>query len=146
MKLTVFTCIHRLMESHEMLLQLKNRGGLVIPSVPVFKIIQRCEQLFRQTVLAEPKKYMNKKQLRSLLVAIYNRSVLEDRPIALFRHACPVDIGLMPHTEQLSQRIVKHYFDIRLKHYCKTYNSLVVSKGSSSDRSRLSRYIIFKNQ
>lgn len=132
-------------DSPELLLTLKNRGGLVMPSEGVYKLVKRCENIFKQTVVYDSS-MVGKTNIKQFLVALFFRSVNEDRPAVYFSHSCPIEPGLLSHSQQLCKMIVSKFFDIRLKHFCKVYNRQKVMKGAGSDRQRLSRLVIFKHQ
>jgi hypothetical protein len=128
------------------LTSIKNRGHLIYSSNAVFKTVCRCEAIFRTTVVAGPKKILGHQRLKEVLSALFNRSIHEEQPMVTFTHTCATEMGLLPHTQQLTNTIVDKYFSIRLKHYGRTYNRLTIAKGAGSDRSRLSRLVIFKHQ
>ena len=133
-------------EKHEMLTMIKDRGGLLLPSAAVFRTVQQCEKVFRLTVLCAPSKYIAHKSLKSHLLALLRKYVIEDHPVSLFTHCCnDTELGMLSHQQQLVNMISAKFFDLRLKFYSKKYNSSVVNK-FGSDRSRLSRLIIFKHQ
>lgn len=131
--------------SYGRLTTIKNRGGLTIPSRGVFQVIKRADRIFRQTICLNPEKYMPIKRLDLQLLRLLNKSCLEEEPVQFFTHSCAPEPGMMPHSVQLYSQIASKYFDIRLKHYTKQYNQRMVHKGGS-DRSRLSRLVIFKHQ
>lgn len=114
--------------TYQMLTSVKNRGGLVLPSEAIFRILQRCESIFRQTVLSKPSDYLNRKSLVQFLAASFRYSVSEDRPTTLFTHTCEVECGLLSHSDQLANRIIDKYFRIRMKHFSKLYNRRVIGK------------------
>lgn len=134
-------------ESYKILTLIKNRGGLKIPSDFVFKIVLRAEAVFRERTRIEPKFILTAGNARQYLIALFNRSLIEDQPINCLDHSCSItEMGTLPHSNQLIKVIVTKYFDLRLKHYNRVFNRDVVNKGAGSDRNRLSRLIIFKHQ
>ena len=135
-----------LCHAYQKLTSVKNRGGLVLASQPVYRIVKRCELVFRETVVADPAKYATRKSLIQFLVAAFRYSSTEDRPLTTFSHVCDIEQGLLPHTSQLTNKIVEKYFTMRTKYFSKLYNRMVKRKNFGSDRSRLSRLVIFKNQ
>lgn len=127
------------------LTRVKNTGGLVFPSQAVFKIVRFAENIFKRCVTTELKTMTNPR-LKTILVTLFNRAVIEDQPIQFFVHDCSIELGFLSHTQQLTKCIVEKFFDIRLKHHRRIFNQQVVLRNQTSDRSRLNRLIIFKNQ
>lgn len=125
------------------LLSVKNCGGLKLASDAVCKVIARCEQII-STYLTES--LMTKSTVDRVLLSLFMRSVVEDQPVTFFTHHCPIEEGLTHHRDQLVRMIAVKYIDIRLKHYSRRYNRVVVEGSKSSDRSRLNRLIVFKHQ
>jgi hypothetical protein len=128
------------------LTRIKDRGGLTKASQGVLRVLIRCEAILRQTVMADPCKYMKLRNVRYLLVSLAMKSIHEERPIETFTHNCPPEINQLPHSLILSKEIASKFFDIRLKHFNAEYNREIVKKGRGSDRSRLHRLIIFKHE
>lgn len=134
-------------ESFALLTFIKNRGGLTIPSEFVFKIVQRAESIFRQKTTIDPNVILTAKNSKQYLISLFSRSIIEDQPCTHLLPSCDIiERGSLPHSQQLIKVIVSKYFDLRLKHYNRVFNRDVVHHGSGSDRSRLSRMIIFKHQ
>lgn len=128
------------------LLSTKNRGGLVSPSRSVFKIVQRAECIFRQYIITKKESLFTKPNVKGILIALFNRNAVEDQPTGFFFHDCPPEVGMLCHRAQLVRAILNKYLDIRLKYYSKLYNRKEIAKNQTSDRRRLNRLVIFKNQ
>lgn len=125
------------------LLQVKDRGGLLAASDSVYHIVKRCEQIFNAYVC---KSFISKyRNASKVLVALFMRSIIEDKPVVFFRHSCSVESGAPDHQSQLIRKLAESFVNIRLHHFCKLYNRTVVERGSGSDRGRLNRLIIFKH-
>lgn len=129
--------------STSQLLHVKDRGGLVTPTDPVFHLVKRCEQVI--TTYAT-RQFVAKSNARQMLLALFMRSVIEDRPVQFFAHTCCTEEGLLDHSSQLCRQLSAMYIDLRLRHYSRLFNRVVVEEGKSSDRGRLNRLVIFKHQ
>ena len=92
------------------------------------------------------KEFLSRSNASGMLLALFSRSVFEDKPVCFFSHYCSLDEGFLDHSNQLARKIAELYIDIRLKHYCKLFNRLTIEEGRGSDRGRLNRLVIFKNQ
>lgn len=119
---------------------IKDRGGLFSASEGVFKVVQRCESILTTYLSRE---FISKPNASALLLALFNRSVNEDRPISFFTHQCDIEEGKLPHCLQLTKQIASKYIEIRMKYHAKVFNR---SLEKSYDRSRLNRLVIFKHQ
>ena len=53
------------LEPHEILTTVKDRGGLLRPSVSVFNTVKQCEKTFKATVIRDPANYIANKSLKS---------------------------------------------------------------------------------
>jgi hypothetical protein len=124
------------------LFNVKQLGGLVAASEPVYQILVRCERLIRVYLNQH---LMAKARPDKTLLALFNRSIYEDRPARHFTHRCELAEGLTDHCQQLTQAIAEKYFDMRLKHYSRHFNKNVIEAGKGSDRTRLSRLVIFNH-
>lgn len=135
-------------ENSRTLLDIKNRGGLVIPSNSVYQTVLNAEKIFRVCVLSHPEKYMNRKNLKLKLITLFNDAVTQPtlHYFPTFAHSHPVQLGELCHELQMTRELLGRFYDMRLKFYSKVYNSKVVNKSKGSDRSVLSRLIIFKHQ
>ena len=125
------------------LLNVKDWGGLVRPSDQVFHVVERCEAVL---LCYLSKNFLSRRYSKSLLLALFTRSHVEDRPTKFFRHSCDLVEGQLDHTQQLTREISSRYIEIRLKHFSKQYNHLVVEKGKGSERFIHNRLVIFKHQ
>ena len=118
----------------------------------IVEILATVVQLWRnswnikQTVIAEPSKYIGRKCLVNFLSASFRLSAFENQPMGTFSHSCEVEIGALSHANQHANLIVQKYFTIRVKHFSKIYNQQTVRKNASSDRNVLSKLVIFKHQ
>lgn len=126
-----------------LLVNVKDRGGLVHPSEAVVSILNRCEQVL---ILYLDRKFMLKDNVAELLMALVFRSFIEDRPKVLFNHTCELEEGSIDHSKQLIRDIALKFIDIRLKYYVKRFNKIVVQEGKGKERTNLSRLVIFKHQ
>lgn len=117
------------------LVNAKNRGGLMKPSSPVLTILDRIEGLIRRV---GPSVVLKQRDPHTWLSCLLARSLFEDQPVVIFTHDCVTERFELPHRHQLAMLIGQKYITIRLKYLAKQHNAV-------SDRTRLSRLIIFKN-
>ena len=135
-------------ESYEQLLNIKNRRGLTHASPAVYNIIKLAEKVFRSTVVENPTHYLSRSNSVQRLLCVFDRSLLEDEPRTLFNHFAhsePTVVGEPGHEFQIIRKISQSFFDIRLKYFCKLYNSSRV-KFQASSRSVLNRLTIFRHE
>lgn len=132
------------MTSSHRLINVRNRGGLIFASEQVINILLRCEYLF--TVFVD-QKFMADQNAGGRLLALFQRSIHEEQPTCFFMHEdCDLTEGMMPRHHQLTRDLASKYIDIRLKHFSRLFNRLIIEKANGSDRNRLNRLIIFKHQ
>ena len=124
--------------SQSRLLDCKNRGGLVIPSDTVYKVVKLAERVFQAVVVRGNAAHESK--LMARLVSCAQHLALEDQPRSYFNSSCSPALGELPHGAQMFRLIVERYFVLRLKHFARVQNRKIHHDGSS--RSRLSRLVI----
>ena len=135
------------LEPHELLTTVKDRGGLLIPSASVFNTVKQCERTFMAAVILNPAADIANKALKLCLLATFRRQIIEEQPVSLFANGfCDIEVGMLSHQQQLINMIAEKFFDLRLKHYSRKYNSIIINNNLASDRNKFSRMVIFRYQ
>ena len=127
----------------------KNRGGLVIPSQSVVKIIACSEKAFRVAVTGcdSGDKISSNARLLSLLTATIHRQLL-DAPVflSLNDHDLSHDLATEDmHSTQLQKKIVAKYLSIRLHTYGKHYTKSVIQKSKEGVRQQHNKLVLFSH-
>jgi hypothetical protein len=123
------------------LLEIKNNGGLIIPSAGVVAVVQHAERVIRATV--------NTSQIENTPSwgSILELEVLQSVPSNLFaehrQHFDNSQHGISSHYHSLIRCIVRIYVNLRRHHAVNMYNFKL--RGQSV-RQKLNKTVIFKNQ
>lgn len=132
-------------DAQNQLLKIKDRGGLIMASQAVVSVCRRCEGILEMHL---DTKFLRRASPAEVLVILLFRNLMEDQPLrSVFDdRRCEVEEGNLGHSKQLIRVIALKYFDIRIKHFVKCFNKVVIQGGKGKDRSNLSRLVIFKHQ
>jgi hypothetical protein len=124
----------------------KNRGGLILPSSGVVKIVETCEQAFRACVCGENSTSITAKQNINVLmlsVVLRKLSPYVDIFPMLNNHFdhdhCYEDM----HVVQLIKKIAARFLTIRLKTYGQRYYREVIEGLKSGLRQQSNKNVIF---
>ena len=125
----------------------KQKGGLLFPSLAVFKVIKTAEVIFKRRVLWEGKEMSFRKNLKKRIES----AVLEQLGLDIFatsqdhffEHALGTESD---HLSALLRLITSKYVSLRLKTYGKRFTEMVTHKNVPSLRHTLTKAILFKNQ
>eukprot|EP00794_Sanderia_malayensis_P013460 gene13460-14847_t len=128
-----------------------NNGELAIPSESIFKIIQCCEELFREHVCKEKYAEITKmKNIRKrMILSVVSHSWGERRQLPLFENHPPGLNEILFEEEYerwLTKCVADRYFLLRLYTYGKDYCQWVILEGKASRRHKLMKLVHFKNQ
>ena len=127
-----------------------NNGGLNIPSKSVFLVVEYAEKVFKACVCKAGRQIYNGRHLKTKMVVEVVRHFLQDKSEnMLFQdHEGAANECLFEddHRTKLIKYTADKYFSLRLFTYGKHYYENVVRNGQSSDRYKLTKLILFKNQ
>ena len=122
------------------LLQLKQAGGLVVPSVGCVKIIRSTErQIHRLSSLDCVTPSMTLLRVQKNVVAEMGSS----NAFGTVEHAVETQVGIDNHYLSIVRSLVKTYFNLRQHHIVKLHN--LRAKGKNV-RHNLTKTILFKGQ
>ena len=129
----------------------KNRGGLVLPSSGVVKVLKVCENIFKLYIIDKSninRNHFNSTNLmckmlyhvkQQLAYKIYN--IFPD----LIAHDTDNDIGSeSQHSGQLFLGISRKYFNMRLKRYGQQFTKDVIHKNKLGLCQKLTKTILFQ--
>lgn len=117
-----------------------NNGGLKIPSKSVFRTIERCEHIFKQSVIE--KGISTVKRLKNkMIVKVCHHLLLEASESVFEDHK-----GENDHQLNLIKWTADKYFTLRLFTYGKHFSETVGQNGMPSSRHQLNKLILFNNQ
>ena len=132
-------CYTRWMSPSLSLISSKNRGGLVVPSKSVLKIVDKSNKLFQLSIKLKSK--INK---NTMLHQIYSCMIFENLFPELEEHNKenePVNEDM--HSSQLVKKIIKKFLKIRLFAYTKQYNKDILHKDNIGKRQQSTKLILF---
>lgn len=124
--LIVSTDVKALNADERHLIELKNNGGLVVPSKDVTKVVQLCEGLCRERSLPRP---------AEISLAVINH-ILNNNNYFSNAHFSETD-----HSLYIIRSVINTYLKIRLNHLCKSVNV-----ARESNRYRLHKQIHFRSE
>ena len=130
------------------LTQLKDNGGLIYPSIDVFKVIKVCELVFKGGVSGmdpEAPQISAVKKIKNILSA----KIIRELPCKLFQslHYHNDENEILNenlHVTQITKEIVNLYLDLRLFRYGQQYTEMVLKKGSLGMRQKVNKLVLFK--
>ena len=126
---------------------MKQCGGLILPSMDVFKIVKLTEQLFKKIVLMTKTGISFEKnielQIQYTVLKALDRSVFPSMSEHFFDHTIGEEYD---HVTSLLSLVVQKYLNMRLKTYAKKYSEMIVHKNMPSTRHQLTKLILFRNQ
>ena len=126
---------------------MKQCGGLIFPSMDVFKIVKLTEQLFKKIVLMTKTWISFEKnielQIQYTVLKVLGRSVFPSMSEHFFDHTIGEEYD---HVTSLLILVVQKYLNMRLKTYAKKYSEIIVHKNMPSTRHQLTKLILFRNQ
>ena len=130
-------------------INLKNLGGLNIPSISVIKIIEKCEQIFRVFIIGLNSTMLttsSRKNLKSLMVYKINQELACEKLFPeLNEHDLDHEILTEDmHSSQLLKKIINKYLSIRLFRYGKQYTNDILHKNKIGLRQQFNKIILFK--
>lgn len=131
--------------SFTMLIDVRNRGGLVYVSNDVHKIVCATETEFRRSFITKEKKVPDKNAYSKISYRVSRRYAL-DTDVFSITDECydKFDIGIeVPHRLQLINIICRKYLTLRMYSYSKTLTKDIVNPVSK--RQKLSKLILFNN-
>ena len=134
---------------HFHLINSKNRGGLLFPSLHVIKIVNMCEKVFRVAVMgvnSGKQEISSKKNLRFLMVHLINQELAEECFFPeLHDHINDHEILTEDmHSSQLLKKIIDRYVGLRLKTYGKHYTKDILHKDKIGVCQQSTKMVLFK--
>lgn len=125
-------------------LQLRNNGGLIVPSTGVIRIVQVAEQHLR-SMIPQEKAISAISQLgpRLEIAVIKNIDCCSVFGPTTTSHMSNTVVGINNHISSLIRQIVRFYLDIRKFHIVRNFN--IQQKGAII-RQSMTKLVLFKNQ
>ena len=124
----------------------KQRGGIIIPSSAVLKIIKRSEAIFKRRVIESTMGITSERNLdlkrQSEVLAQVGTNVFKN----IGNHYADHHIGEGDHLTSLLRMIIMKYITIWLKSYGIDYTQMVAHKNIPSTRHLLTKSVIFSGQ
>ena len=124
----------------------KQRGGIIIPSSAVLKIIKRSEAIFKRRVIESTMGITSERNLdlkiQSEVLAQVGTNVFKN----IGNYYADHHIGEGDHLTSLLRMIIMKYITIWLKSYGKDYTQMVAHKNIPSTRHLLTKSVIFSGQ
>ena len=124
----------------------KQRGGIIIPSSAVLKIIKRSEAIFKRRVIESTMGITSERNLdlkiQSEVLAQVGTNVFKN----IGNHYADHHIGEGDHLTSLLRMIIMKYITIWLKSYDKDYTQMFAHKNIPSTRHLLTKSVIFSGQ
>lgn len=131
------------------LISLKNRGGLVLPSNGVTKIIFASERAFQVLIhetRSKKQKISSRRNLKTIMVHLINQELAEK---SLFPELNEHDVDHEAitedlHSSQLIKQIIEKYINLRLSTYGKQYNKDILHKNKIGVRQQSTKLVLFQ--
>ena len=139
-KLSCDQCADHLMAQgdcqHELLIDLRDNGGLMRPSQPVLKLLCAVENVVRQL----DNRRLSCKRLRDKITQTVMNEIVSTANLPFpDDHEC----GMNSHSFQLTRSVINTYLKVRLHHLSK---SLTMREQGEKIRSKLNKTILFAHQ
>ena len=133
-----------------MLINFKDRGGLLRPSPGVLKIVRECEKVFRLCVcgLDSSKPKITSNRHINVVMATSVRRSLEGGNLfpTLNSHDTEHEILFEElHSTQLEKEIINKYFKVRSLTYGIVYHKSVIQKSKVGVRQQSNKLVLFQN-
>lgn len=123
-------------------LNLKNNGGLVIPSQAVVKIVHAAEQNLRMLIpVAKPVHAIAQLGRKLELAVLHDTTTM--RPFGSNNHVEDTIDGIDNHVSTLTSLIVRFFLQIRIYHIAKSWN---MNQKGQTIRQSMTKLILFKNR
>ena len=129
--------------SHSGFLQLRNNGGLVVPSEGVTRIINTAERHLRYMIGSKLKPLHAMSRLRKQLEMAVLSNIDCSSVFGNTSHIGDTLVGIESHIFSLVRHIVRFFLDIRIFHIAKAWN--IEQKGVVV-RQTMTKLVLFKNQ
>ena len=131
------------------LINSKNRGGLLFPSLQVVKIVNMCEKAFRVAVMgvnSGKHGISSKKNLRFLIIHLINQELARENFFPQLQdHMYDHEILTEDlHSSQLLKKIIDKYVGLRLITYGKHYTKDILNKDKIGVRQQATKMVLFK--
>jgi len=130
------------------LIESKNRGGLLYPSISVFYIIHTAEKAFRLSVCGlDSSKLSNVSNINNIIaVAVQRRLATVGLFPSLSTHDLEHDVLTEDmHSTQLCKQIMQKYVTLRLVTYGKHFTKTVIQKNKAGIRQQSNKLVLFRN-
>ena len=126
-----------------------NNGGLMIPSRSVYLVVEYAEKVFKCKVCKDGDQISSEARLKEKLVLdVCSHFIMDKRQNIFEDHELGLNESVFEedHRSALIKLVADKYFTLRIFTYAKRYQETVVTKGQPSDRHKLTKSILFKNQ
>ena len=127
--------------------QLVQKGGLMLPSVAVLRLVKAAEVIFKRRVVGNETGISTEKNLNlkiELAVAEqFGSNIFTNVGDHFYEHQIGQE---RDHLSSLMRLVIRKYVDLRLKSYGKRYTEMIAHKNLPSSRHELTKTILFLNQ
>lgn len=126
-----------------------NNGGLRIPSQSEHSVVEYAEKEFKASVCKDGHQITREEKLKQKLITNVCKHFIMDCSHQVFQdHEQGLNENVLEedHQTTLIKLISERYLKLRLFSYGKQYNEAVVKNGKPSDRQRLTKLILFRNE
>ena len=126
-----------------------NNGGLKIPSRSVYLVVEYAEKVFKCRVCKDGDQISREARLKQkLILDVCNHFIMDTKQDIFEDHELGVNESVFEedHRSALIKLVADKYLTLRIFTYGKRYQESVVTKGQPSDRHKLTKSILFKNQ
>lgn len=126
-----------------------NNGGLRIPSQSAYSVVEYAEKEFKASVCKDGHQITREEKLKQKLITNVCKHFIMDCSHQVFQdHEQGLNENVLEedHQTTLIKLISERYLKLRLFSYGKQYNEAVVKNGKPSDRQRLTKLILFRNE
>ena len=130
------------------LISSKQRGGLLVPSETVLKLVEACEKCFRIMVCGHSGDSIS--SLKNIDLLLFKAVLRYQDSARIFFDLGRHDIETWTvsddmHSTQLQKQVCKAFLNIRLKTYGQRYYHEVVQRGKAGKRQQLNKLVLFQN-
>ena len=139
---------HAYVKSYSSLNNVKNRGGLFLPSRDVISVVESCEKIFNFISGKDFKKpkITSDRSIKQKMIHCVNKLIMIKK---VFKGLDSHDIEYWTvnedlHSSQLVKKISEYYFKIRMFRYAQDYTTKVLRKSSIGLRQQTNKLLLFK--
>jgi hypothetical protein len=128
------------------LINVKNNGGLIVPSADVVKIVKKCESFFNAYITGGNGLISSARNIKGILANKIRRELFS---LGIFSHLLDhdfqnCDITEDLHSTRLTKLIIDYFLKIRLYRYGQQYTSEKLKKKKHGLRQQANKLILFQ--